>query len=242
MIVYMRFIYVDESHDDQLYVLAAMALPADKWSQALEQVIQYRRDLKRTDGIYVSTEFHAWKFVSGRGDIADGIVTKARRCELFAETLKFITTLPDVRLFNAVLPVKQADWAFERSVNRINRALQDWQTYGILICDEGNEAKFTKLLRKMRRFNPIPSRKGVWRETGKPTKNIPIDRILEDPFFKRSDQSYFLQLVDFAAYALLRRERPLASKSKYGLDKAFANLKPILVLEANPDDLDGVIR
>jgi hypothetical protein len=239
---YMRFIYVDESHDDQLYVLSAMALPADSWSQALDQVVQYRRDLKRTDGIYVSTEFHAWKFVSGRGNIADRIVTKARRCEIFVETLKFMTTLPGIKLFNAALTLKQADWAFERLINRINRALQDWQTYGILICDEGNEATFTRLLRKLRRFNPIPSRRGVWRETGKPIKNIPIDRILEDPFFKRSYQSYFLQLVDFAAYALLRRERPLASKSKYGLDKAFANLKPILVLDANPKDPDGIIR
>jgi hypothetical protein len=69
----MRFIYVDESHDDQLYVLSAMALPADSWSQALDQVVQYRRDLKRTDGIYVSTEFHAWKFVSGRGNIAGSL-------------------------------------------------------------------------------------------------------------------------------------------------------------------------
>jgi len=238
----MRFIYVDESHDDQLYVLTAMALPADRWSQALDKVIQFRRDLKRTDGIYVSTEFHAWKFVSGRGNIADRIVTKARRCEIFAETLKFMTTLPDAQLFNAVLPFKQADWAFERLINRINKALQNWQTYGILICDEGNEAKFTQLLRRMRRFNPIPSRKGSWGATGQPTKNIPIDRILEDPFFKSSRQSYFLQLVDFAAYALLRRERPLASKSKYGLNKAFANLKPILVLRANPDDPDGIIR
>lgn len=238
----MRFIYVDESHDDQLYVLVAMVLPANKWNQALDQVIRFRRELKRTDGIYVSTEFHAWKFVSGRGNIADRIVTKARRCEIFAETLKFMTTLPGVQLFSAALPVKQADWVFERLINRINRALQDWQTYGILICDEGNEAKFTQLLRRMRRFNPIPSRQGIWRETGQPTKNIPIDRLLEDPFFKRSDQSYFLQLVDFAAYALLRKERPLASKRKYGLDKAFANLKPILVLKANLDDPYGVIR
>lgn len=238
----MRFIYVDESHDEHLYVLSALALPADRWNQALDQVIEFRRGLKRSDGIYLSAELHAWKFVSGRGNIADKIVTKFRRCEIFAEILKFMTTLPGVQLFNAALPVKQADWAFERLINRINRALQDWQTYGILICDQGNEAKFTSLLRRMRRFNPIPSRKGEWRETGKPTKNIPIDRILEDPFFKRSDQSYFLQLVDFAAYALLRRERPVATKSKYGLDKAFNNLKPILVLKANSNDPEGVIR
>ncbi|WP_456332469.1 DUF3800 domain-containing protein [Fervidibacter sacchari] len=59
---------------------------------------------------------------------------------------------------------------------------------------------------------------------------------------KDSRQSYFIQLVDFCAYALLRRERPIPSKTKYGLDKAFNLLSPILVREANKDDPDGIIR
>jgi len=42
--------------------------------------------------------------------------------------------------------------------------------------------------------------------------------------------------VDFAAYALLRRERPVASKRRYGLDKAFDLLYPILVREATRKD------
>ncbi len=32
---------------------------------------------------------------------------------------------------------------------------------------------------------------------------------------------------DFCAYALLRQERPIASKTKYGLDQAFNLLEPI---------------
>lgn len=78
-------------------------------------------------------------------------------------------------------------------------------------------------------YNPIPSKYGLWLDTGEAYKNIPIDRILEDPLFKDSEQSYFIQLVDFCAYALLRRERPIHSKTKYGLDKAFDILSPILV-------------
>lgn len=94
----------------------------------------------------------------------------------------------------------------------------------------------------MGRFNPIPSRFGTWLDTGQNYRNIPIDRIVEDPFFKKSDQSYFIQLVDFAAYALLRRERPIASKTKYGIDKIFNELSDILVREARPRDPNGIIR
>ena len=52
------------------------------------------------------------------------------------------------------------------------------------------------------------------------SQNEAIDRILEDPFFKQSDQSYFIQLSDFCAYALLRQEHPIESKTKYGIKKA----------------------
>jgi hypothetical protein len=94
----------------------------------------------------------------------------------------------------------------------------------------------------MRVYNPIPSAFGTWLDTGQSYKNIPLTRIIEDPFFKDSEQSYFIQLADFCAYALLRRERPVPSKSRYGLDKAFDLLKPILVTEATRKDPDGIIR
>ena len=87
-----------------------------------------------------------------------------------------------------------------------------------------------------------PSQFGIWQDTGVSTKNIPIERIVEDPFFKRSDQSYFVQLADLCAYALLRRERPLESKVKYGIDRVFAVLSSVLVREASARDAEGIIR
>ncbi|MFQ5865179.1 MAG: DUF3800 domain-containing protein [bacterium] len=36
--------------------------------------------------------------------------------------------------------------------------------------------------------------------------------MLEGPFFKKSERFYFIQLTDFCAYSLLRRERPILSK------------------------------
>ena len=45
----------------------------------------------------------------------------------------------------------------------------------------------------------------------------------------------FIQLSDFCAYALLCQERPIASKTKYGLDQAFDLLKPISQGVIRPD-------
>lgn len=238
----MHLIYIDDSRDEQLCVFSALAIPADAWREVFKHVRQYRRDLKTSDGIYVYVEMHAWKFVSGRGKIADGIVTKGRRCQIFKDTLQLTSGLPGVRLFNAVFPVKEDERAFEWLLNRVNRTMQAWDSRAILICDEGKEASYTRLARRMAVHNPIPSRFGAWLDTGAATRNLPTDRIIEDPFFKRSDQSYFIQLTDFCAYALLRRERPVASKTKYGIHEAFGLLSSILVREASTRDAEGIIR
>jgi len=238
----MHLIYTDESRDEQLCVFSALAIPVDQWRSAFETIRDFRRTLKKTYGVFVYKELHAWKFVSGRGAISSQTVTKSQRCGIFREALQLTTTFPGARLFNACFPRKQDERAFERLINRINRTLETWGSYAILISDKGKEAAYTRLLRRMNVFNPIPSSYGVWANTGDRFKNIPITRIIEDPFFKDSAQSYFIQTVDFVAYSLLRRERPVPSKTRYGLDRSFSILQPILVVEANRKDPEGVIR
>ena len=237
----MHLVYIDDSQDCPLYCFSALAVPADQWLTTFRAVKEWRRRLRDTDGIRVTKELHAWKFVSGRGDIAKRVVPKGRRCQLFREALAFLAGLSHLRLFNCCREHRQ-DWAFERLLNRINRTMQAWGSLAILICDEGKESDYTRLVRKMSVFNPIPSQYGVWQDTGRATKNIPIDRIIEDPFFKKSERSYFIQMSDFCAYALLRREKPVPSKTKYHLDSAFLQLEPICVKEASPRDPLGVIR
>jgi hypothetical protein len=237
----MHLVYIDDSKDEQKCIFSALAIPATEWQNAFQRVRDFRRGLRKSDRIFVYKELHAWKFVSGRGRIADRIVPKGRRCELFKETLKLVADLPGARLFNASFSSKEDERAFEWLLNRVNRTMEAWDSHAILICDKGKEIAYSRLRRRMGVYNPIPSRFGHW-DIGTTTKNIPIERILEDPFFKNSEQSYFIQLVDFCAYSLLRRERPIPSKTKYGLDKAFELLSPILVREACSYDPEGIIR
>ena len=221
----MHLIYIDDSADEKLSVFSALTILDDKWNSCFEQIKRFRHEVKTSDGIFVDTEFHAWEFVSGRGRIADDVVTKGRRCQIFKQTLQMVTMLPEARIFNTVFPAKASERAYEALLGGINQTLQRWGSHTILICDEGKETIYTRLVRRMQT-----------------AKNGAIDRILEDPFFKQSDQSYFIQLSDFCAYALLRREHPVESKTKYGLDQAFNLLKPIFVPEASPCDSEGIIR
>jgi hypothetical protein len=237
----MHICYIDDSGDDKVRVFSALALPVDGWSVALNQFHDYRRALKKRDGIYVRVEFHATEFVSGRGRIAPTAIPKGARCRIFDETLIEITKLPGVHLFNAAAPKTEETRIFERMLNRINRTMVAWDSKCILVSDEGKD--YTRLLRKMRVHNPIPSQFQIWPD-GSPNKNIVLDRIIEDLFFRDSRRSYFIQMADFCAYALLRSENPLPSKNKYGLNKSFDLLTPICLPQCfakDPRKL-GIIR
>ncbi len=120
----------------------------------------------------------------------------------------------------------------------------------ILIFDNGNNRNIVRKIRKMRRFNPIPSNsifgwgkdEMFMSKFGHSFKNIPIDRIVEDPNFRESNESYFIQIVDFIAYSLLRKECPVPKFISNGFSNTFDCLLPCLVKEANRKDAFGIIR
>lgn len=237
----MHIIYIDDSRDEKSCAFSAIAIPSIHWKENFSKIKQYRRQLKDQYGIYVYKEFHATDFVAGRGKIADRVIFKSIRCKIFRETMDFIAKLTDVRIFNAFSPQEKEKWAFERLLNRINRAMKAWGSEALLICDNGKENEYTRLVRKMGAFNPIPSKYGTWQD-GKPTANITLDLIIEDPIFKDSKKSFFVQMADFCAFSLLRMENQIPSRNRYGIHEAFDFLNSVLVREACPNDPKGIIR
>jgi hypothetical protein len=240
----MRLIYIDDSGDETAAVYSALCIRDTQWRECFRMLKSHRQDLRRRFGIYVRKELHATELVAGRGQLADRVVTKHQRSVVFQETIHLIANMPGIRILNACDGRKTKALLFERLVNRINRTLQAWDERGILLVDEGSENEYTRLLRRMAVYNPIPSNQGVWTETGTPSKNIPVEWIVEDPVFKDSRSSFFLQCADMVAFSLLRNEHPLPSRSKYGLDKCFDVLDSVLVKQAFAKDprKKGIVR
>lgn len=127
-------------------------------------------------------------------------------------------------------------------VDGLKTRLNLFRARAFIIADEGREHEITKALRRMHVHNFIPSQFGRW-ESGLVAKNITTDRIIEDPVFKSSGRSYFLQLVDCIAFALLKQEVPATPDiKKYGIDKMFSVLEPVLYRQASPRDFQGIVR
>jgi hypothetical protein len=235
----MHFVYIDDSGDEQVAIFSALAIPDDQWKANYEAIKAFRQEIKKSDGILIRKELHAVNFVTGRGRPAGHrIVTKWRRSQIFRAALDITAKLEGARLFNACVPKANVDLAFERLLNRVNVAMSKSGSRALIISDEGKEHTYTRLSRRLAKFNPIPSRYGRW--PSGPTANIPTDRIIEDIVFRDSASSVFLQLVDFCAYALLCSEEPAKSRTKYNNHEAFDLLDPILVKEAFSKDPRGL--
>lgn len=228
----MWFAYFDESKEDnKIFVYSALLVDGKLWNESFEAVKAMRRQLRLDHGIYLGKELHAWKFAAGKGRISDRVLSKSARAAIFAHILKFIASSGHFQIVSSINT--NEFYAFERIINRINRTAEARGKQVLLFSDEGQEIVFTKRIRRMRVFNHIPSNQGTW-SAGAATKNIPISRIIEDPMFKKSHLSYFIQLVDFCAYALLRMERPIPSRSIWGYDKMYEILQPCVIQAVNP--------
>lgn len=126
--------------------------------------------------------------------------------------------------------------------DRLQSRLLNYAPRAMVFADEGRETEITRVYRKMTVFNPIPSQFGAWSEGA--TKNLPLQRIIEDPIFKASHHSFFIQLADCVSFALLKKEVPVTPNiAKYGVDKFFDQCLPgVCFKKASPNDPHGIVR
>lgn len=239
----MWFAYIDESKDSgRFYIYTALVTNGEKWPSTFEKVKAFRRQLKAEHGIFMGHELHAWKFAAGKGQVADHPILKPERAEIFRKVMRFIAECQSFVVVSSCNTNEQ--YAFERLMNRINKTAESRKQNVLLFFDQGEEAEITRRIRRMRVHNPIPSKFGGWIETGKTAKSIPLSNCVEDPIFKDSKASYFIQLADFCAYALLRMECPIASRTALGYDKMYDELRPAtrrITNQADPRGM-GIIR
>lgn len=238
----MYVFYIDDSRDQGTSVFSALGIPMSDWKRAFKSVVDFRIDLKRLHSIPFTMELHATAFMGGRGGNIRH-VGKFQRSKIFNGMLTLVASLPGAKLLNACAATKDEVRLFERLLNRISTCMRKMGGTAVVVCDQGKESAYTRLARQLAKINHIPSRFGCWPD-GSTTRNIPTEFIVEDLIFRVSADSRFVQLSDFCAYALLRSERPIPSKTKYGLDKSFDLLKPICVRAACKDDPRnlGIIR
>jgi hypothetical protein len=246
----MHVFYVDESYDDQNFVVSAVGFRAENWRFLLTSIQEFRGYLRATFGIKVTREIHASRFIRDCSDqISSRKLNLGERKHAFELCLRHIASLDNqIRIMNVCLTVPGRDrdlthmYAIQRIINRIERTMNAKNSQAIIVFDEGKEPQITRQLRRMAVFNPIPSRFGAWGD-GAAYRNITLARVIEDPVFRPSHRSYFLQCADHVAFTLLKREStPTPFVRTWGYHRLFPILNPVRFLPAAPRDPDGIVR
>jgi hypothetical protein len=110
--------------------------------------------------------------------------------------------------------------------------------HGLVLTDNTDGQKLTRLMRRMGAYNPIPNQ--GWAGPGH--RNLPLTRIIEDPHPKDSKSSHFVQACDVCAYFVMQSIRPNTFIRKAGAQNYLRRLKPVLNLKASPADPLGIVR
>ena len=251
----MRIYYIQESEGPTRYVRSALGVDAEKWTKLSRRVLTWREALEGDFHVPAGRELHACDLLAGRGrptrlGDAERRLTPEQGTEIFMDGLRVIEDaahgIGGIEVVNVCL--SKADCpgyervSLDRLLNRVNTSVAADDRYALLIFDGGREEMVTRLYRRLRRRNPVPSRYEAW-EDGERTKDIPIDRVIGDPAFRSSHSDYLLQMAGLIAHALLKQEeKPSPRVESLSITQAFGILDRALNRRASRWDPLGVVR
>ena len=251
----MRLYYVDGSEGPLYYVRSALGIDAERWNDLFRDIHGWRLELRSRYGIHPDRELHACHLLAGRGKLAregnaDRRLTPKQGAEVFTGGLRRIEdaarSMGGVEVVNVCLrkpDVKGYEQvSLDRLLNRVNPSVASAGRHTFLIFDEGKERMIARAYRRLKVYNPVPSRYEVW-EDGERTRNIPIERVIGVPAFRSSHSDYLLQMADLIAHALLKQEEePVTRVEDMGINEAFSILDHALNRKAARRDPQGVVR
>jgi len=217
----MYLFYIDDSGDTGLirngspthaYVLGTVVVEDRDWLHTLDEIKDFRHFLKENFGLRQRDELKANYLIHGTGPFRELKFGYEARMRIYKLALSFQKKVDTVHTW-AVVIRKDAlsedmessdirDRAWRLMIERIERYTFYGKDTCVVFPDEGNPEFVRGMLRKMRRINEVPS---AFEEK---SLSRPATFIIEDPNFRKSHESFFIQLADLNSYAAYRYMYP----------------------------------
>jgi hypothetical protein len=256
----MFLMYVDESGDTGIvnsptryFVLSGLVVHELRWQACVDQLTSFRREMRARYGLKMREEIHAVRFVSRRpGELAR--IPKHQRMTILRHLVEELAKIPDINIINVVID-KQGkhptydvfDMAWKVLIQRFENTIRhrnfpgplNADERGIILPDSTDDKKLTNMMRRMRRYNPIPNMAGV---ANPGYRQMVLQTLIEDPKFTKSQGSYLIQSVDVIAYFLHQSLQPNTYVRRAGAKNVFFNLEPVLCRKASTTDRLGIVR
>jgi Protein of unknown function (DUF3800) len=250
----MYLMYVDESGDTGLvgsptrfFTLSGIVVHESNWREFINTLIAFRKTLRSVYGLPIRGEIHASEFINKRPFDLDRHVRLAilRNCLDELAKMDFIS-VTNVVVRKAGKPadfdVFNAAWGtlfqrFENTLVHGNFPGAHRNDHGMVISDATAGRKLASLVRRMAVYNYIPHDPA----RGGGARNIPIRRVIEDPYGKDSRETLPIQMADVIAYFLQQRFAPNSYVRRQRAQNYFERLLPVLNVRASRFDKLGIV-
>jgi hypothetical protein len=249
----MYFCYVDESGDCGLYtaseaektgskyfILVGLILNVAKWKVSLDMLKSFRKKIAREGFLNYDVEFHCAEMIDPRSVKAFTSISIPQRWQLideYADTIgqngayTIISVVID-KSISALTP----DQYLSSAVTMLYRAFDEFlkidKVNGIVFFDRANERQINTHVRKLLGTGA----------SGETIRDARIGWIIEDPIFRVSTDSIFIQSADVIVYTLKEKEFPQASRKKFNADKTFNRRLSNKTFKSQIAGSDGIIR
>jgi|YelNatPaOPRAMG01_1025707.scaffolds.fasta_scaffold07462_9 hypothetical protein len=251
--------YVDESGDcgtnnskTTSFFLTGVVIHESYWHQTLNSLVDFRKEIRSTTGWRIRHEIHAQEMVNGRVSHNQNIPRNIRFLILknfiewiaMQDKMRIITVCVDKKNQKESSKVFERAWTaliqrFENTIKNNNFPVPENKKVpesGLVIADSTNAEELRKIIRKMRRYNPVPNQSGIG------YRDLPIENIIEDPFVRNSEHSYFIQIADVCAYFARQYYDPNKVVKKQGARKYYEKLEPVILKKAKRNHPLGIVE
>ena len=252
----MYLLYIDESGDSGLinsptryFVLTGLVIHELRWKRYLNQMVDFRRRMRVSYGLKLREEIHSAHFITRPGTLIR--IKRQDRLAILRHFADELSTMNEINLISVVVDKngKPADYnVFEMALKVLIQRFENTMANrnfsgpanpderGLLFPDNTDNKKLTQLLRKMRQYNPIPNQS----HHGTGYRNLGISNVIEDPNFRSSEDSYFIQAADLVAFLLYQKIAPNSYMKKKSGQNYFNRLDPILCKVISRSN-DGIV-
>ena len=249
--------YIDESGDSgilnsptRFFVLTGIVIHELRWNEYLSRLIEFRKRMRNSFGLLLREEIHAAHLLNKPGDLVR--IKRNNRLSIIKYFIDELASMQDMSIINVVVDKqgKPNDYdvlenAWKVLVQRFSNTIShrnfsgpaNPDDRGLIIPDMSEVKKITNIIRKMRRYNPIPNQM----EYCSGYRNLLVTNFVEDPYFKDSRKSYFIQAADVAAFVLYQRIYPSTYMKKKSGQNFFKRLEDVLCTVASNKDPDGIV-
>ena len=257
----MYFVYVDESGDtgekrSNYFILTGVIMYKKNWKEIIENIYNFRKEIKEKYRLNIREEIHASEFMHNaqvqKSKKSFERIPKHIRLMILKKFLECINN-QKIKTFSVIIDKKKCnekekilEKAWDTFLNRLDTTLENKNCDEIhkqlrkdkkcIIISDETTSEIIRILRKKKRYNAVPSKFNFGEYL-----NRPISNVIEDPFMKKSHDSYMLQIADSLAFFVKQTIEPHFFIKKQGAKNYYLNKLINITLKEVSSSQNGLV-